>query len=115
MHFNKENIKFFEKSLSIVIPVYNEEKIINKLVNRIFYYLKKITFEVIIVDDNSEDFTEINIKQLTNLHKNIIYIKRVEKIRDLSRSCQLGIKKALYKKILITIIYFDFFFSYKKS
>ena len=101
MHFNKKNIKFFEKSLSIVIPVYNEEKNINKLVNRIFYYLKKITFEVIIVDDNSEDFTEINIKQLKNLHKNIIYIKRVEKIRDLSKSCQLGIKKALYKKILI--------------
>lgn len=101
MYFNKKNIKFFKKSLSIVIPVYNEEKNINKLVNRIFYYLKKINFEVIIVDDNSEDFTEINIKQLINLYKNIRYIKRVQKIRDLSRSCQLGIKKALYKQILI--------------
>jgi glycosyltransferase involved in cell wall biosynthesis len=91
----KYNLKLNDRKKTEIL------KNINKLVNRIFYYLKKITFEVIIVDDNSEDSTEINIKQLTNLHKNIIYIKRVEKIRDLSRSCQLGIKKALYKKILI--------------
>ena len=64
MHFNKKNVKFFDKTLSILIPVYNEEKNINKLIKKIFYYLKKINFEVIIVDDNSEDLTEIKIKQL---------------------------------------------------
>jgi dolichol-phosphate mannosyltransferase len=101
MYLNKKKIKFLYKGLTIVIPVYNEEDNINILIKKIFFYLKKINFEVVIVDDNSEDSTEIKIKQLIKLHKNIKYIKRVEKIRDLSKSCQLGIKNALNKKILI--------------
>jgi dolichol-phosphate mannosyltransferase len=101
MYFNKKKKKFSYKGLTIVIPVYNEEDNINNLIKKIFFYLKKINFEVIIVDDNSEDSTEIKIKQLIRHHKNIKYIKRIEKIRDLSKSCQLGIKKALHKKILI--------------
>jgi len=101
MYFNKKKKKFSYKGLTIVIPVYNEEDNINNLVKKIFFYLKKINFEVIIVDDNSEDSTEIKIKQLIRHHKNIKYIKRIEKIRDLSKSCQLGIKKALHKQILI--------------
>jgi dolichol-phosphate mannosyltransferase len=101
MYLNKKNIKFLDKGLSVIIPVYNEEKNIPHLVKKIFYYLKKINFEIIIVDDNSEDFTEKKIKQAINRYKKIKYIKRVERIRDLSKSCQLGIKKALYKNILI--------------
>ena len=101
MYFNKKNIKFLNKGLSIIIPVYNEEKNILHLVKKIFDNLKKINFEVIIVDDNSEDFTEKKIKRAIIYYKNIKYIKRVENIRDLSKSCQLGIKKALNKNILI--------------
>jgi len=101
MYSNKKNIKVLNKGLSVVIPVYNEEKNIHRLVKKIFYYLKKINFEIIIVDDNSEDFTEKKVKQAINHFKKVKYIKRVEKIRDLSKSCQLGIKKALHKNILI--------------
>ena len=70
MYFNKKK-KFSYKGLTIVIPVYNEEDNINNLIKKIFFYLKKINFEVIIVDDNSEDSTEIKIKQLIRNHKNI--------------------------------------------
>ena len=42
-------------SLSIVIPVLNESNNIQILTNKIIFYLKRINFEVIFVDDNSID------------------------------------------------------------
>ena len=52
-------------SVSIIIPVYNEEKTIIKqlgLINQKKVQLKDYVFEVIIVDDNSNDRTEILLK-----------------------------------------------------
>ena len=53
--------------LSIVIPVLNEKKNLFKLTNKISTSLKKkIKYEVIIVDDNSNDGTH---EVLVNLEK----------------------------------------------
>ena len=63
--------------LTVVIPAYNEEKRIGKTIERIMSYLekKKISYELIIVDDGSTDSTIralkdlkiINLKVLKNL------------------------------------------------
>ena len=42
---------------SIVIPVFNESKNLPLLISQIYKALKKHTFELIIVDDNSSDGT----------------------------------------------------------
>ena len=42
---------------SIVIPVYNESKNLPLLISQIYKVLKKHTFELIIIDDNSSDGT----------------------------------------------------------
>ena len=49
--------------LSIVVPVYNEELIINELVRRLDLNAKLITedFEIILIDDGSSDNTWMNI------------------------------------------------------
>ena len=47
--------------LSIIIPVYNEIKTIEKLINKIFKL--KIKKQVIVVDDGSSDGTEILLKK----------------------------------------------------
>ena len=49
---------------SIVIPVYNEGNNLNLLVKKINFYLKKYKYEIIIVDDSSNDDSK-------NLKKNL--------------------------------------------
>ena len=45
------------ENFSIIIPVYNEGRNLRILVPRIYKELKKLKFELIIVDDNSTDNT----------------------------------------------------------
>ena len=48
---------------SIVIPVYNEAKNLRILIPKIYKELKNIKFELIIVDDSSNDGTSIILKR----------------------------------------------------
>ena len=85
-------------NFSIVIPVFNEGKNLKKLISQIYKILPKKSFELIIVDDSSDDETpEIMAKIRKN---NLKYIIRREK-RDLSKSCIMGFEKAKYKNILV--------------
>ena len=83
---------------TIVIPVYNEAKNLRILIPKIYQELKNIKFELIIVDDNSNDGTSRVLKKFNN--KNLNYIIRKSE-RDLSKSCILGFKKAKYKNIIV--------------
>ena len=63
--------------ISIISPIYNSELCIKKLVEKIFYYTKKITneFELILVDDGSNDNSWNKIQQLKKKYKFIKGIK----------------------------------------
>ena len=64
-------------NFSIVIPVFNEGKNLKKLISQIYKILPKKSFELIIVDDSSDDETpEIMAKIRKN---NLKYIIRREK------------------------------------
>ncbi len=54
--------------LSIIIPVYNEVKTIDKVVSKIFE-IKNIKKQIIIVDDGSNDGTSIKLKKLKKKYK----------------------------------------------
>ena len=88
------------KEISIVIPVLNEEKNIKLLTNKIKKVLKNFKFQIIFVDDSSEDNSKKVLKKLSAQHKFFKPILR-NKIRDLTRSCFDGIDKSKYKNILI--------------
>ncbi len=49
--------------LSVVIPVYNEEKVLDKLFARLLPVLEKYNYELIFVDDGSKDKTAELIKK----------------------------------------------------
>lgn len=71
--------------LSIIVPVYNEEKIIKgnliKIIN--FFENKKLVYEIIVADDGSHDKTREIVKSLNN--KNIVLTeKRVNKGKGFS-------------------------------
>ena len=83
---------------TIVIPVYNEAKNLRILIPKIYKELKNTKFELIIVDDNSNDGTYKILRKFKG--KNFRHIIR-KKERDLSKSCIDGFKKARTKNIIV--------------
>ena len=88
-------------SYSIIIPVLNEEKNINKLTLKIKKYCKNYDYEVIFVDDNSLDASQKILQSLSKKFKNIKFYIRKEKQKDLSASIILGIKRSKYNTIVV--------------
>lgn len=61
--------------ISIVIPIYNEQDNIIQLIREVRDTLeKKINFEIIIVDDGSDDKTYEVVKKIKKINKNITVI-----------------------------------------
>lgn len=95
----KQNLKLDE--LSIIIPIYKEEKNVKKLYIKIKENLNLKKFEIIYVDDNSKDNTKNILKKITKKDKRIRFFVRKDRVKDLSKSCILGFKKAKYKNFLV--------------
>jgi len=65
--------------LSIIIPVYNEEKTLEKIIQRVQRVnLGKIQKELIIVNDFSKDSTQLIIHQLKKQYSNIISVEHIK-------------------------------------
>ncbi len=67
-----------KKHISIIVPTWNEEGNIARLVDRIntALFTKNITYEIIFVDDNSSDQTQANIKLLSRRFPIRMYVKQ---------------------------------------
>ena len=89
------------KSFSIIIPTYNEKKNISILIHKISKFLNKENYEIIVVDDNSEDGTKEILKEIKIKNKKFNYFIRRNINRDLTQSIILGIKKTRYENIII--------------
>ena len=85
--------------LSIVIPAYNEEKVIKKNIDLISrYFTGKFSFEIIVVNDGSNDDTNFILNQLKI---NYLRIYSNLKNRGKGASIKKGIKKSLGKIVLV--------------
>lgn len=63
--------------LSVIIPVYNEEKTIKKVIDKIKkVQLKNITKEIIVVDDCSQDNTKNMLKKANDNSLKVFYHKK---------------------------------------
>ena len=89
------------KKISIVIPTYNEKQNIALLIKKIDKYLKNFFYEIIVIDDNSEDGTKLVLKEIKSSKKNFLFYIRKKEKRDLSQSLILGIKKTKFNNIII--------------
>ncbi|KKQ34493.1 MAG: Glycosyltransferase, partial [Microgenomates group bacterium GW2011_GWA2_37_6] len=87
------------ESVSIVIPAYNEEESVEKVVSQAVTELKKITndFEVVVVDDGSEDSTGKILDRLAKKNKRIrvIHHKENKGFTGAILSCYKNAKKHL--------------------
>ena len=78
----------------IVIPVYNEEKIILNTINKALKFSKKYNFRIIIINDGSKDSTEKILSKIKN--KKIITLNK--KNEGHGQAIITGYKKALKLK-----------------
>src|SRR5579859_2063263 len=87
--------------LSIIIPAYNEEKTIEKTIERVSnVFLQHVIKEIIIVDDGSTDKTTLKIKNYNLKEKNtkvIFHRKNAGK----GNAIKTGIRYATGEYILI--------------
>lgn len=60
--------------LSVIIPVYNSEKTIQALIEKLQATLSAISFEIVMVNDGSRDRSEAVCKQLTERYSNVRFI-----------------------------------------
>ncbi len=65
--------------LSVILPTYNECANLSILVEKLQALLENYSYEVIIVDDNSEDGTWEFAKTLSFQHQNIHLIRRIDR------------------------------------
>jgi dolichol-phosphate mannosyltransferase len=86
---------------SIVVPIYNEEKNIPKMIRKVHAVLRKnkIKYELIFVDDDSQDNSVKIFKKNKNQFSKIIV--RTEKPRDLSRSVVYGFNRSKYNNLIV--------------
>ncbi len=86
--------------LSIIIPTFKEGKIIESSVNEIITRLKTemIDFEILVIDDHSNDQTIQKIKKISSINKNVsIYLN--SKSKGFGNSLIEGIKKSTGKYV----------------
>jgi len=95
-----KNKTYRKNKLSVVIPILNENNNILPLTLSLIDNLKNFDYEIIFVDDNSQDSSK---KTLKILKKKYIFFKPLirKKKRDLSQSCFDGIQKTKFNNILI--------------
>ena len=87
-------------SLSIVIPVYNEDRQLHITIKKINKISKRIKdYEIVFIDDFSTDNTKQIIKKSIRANKKIKYYKNIKK--GLGSAIGLGINKSTKKFVCI--------------
>lgn len=85
---------------SIILPCYNEYGNLKLLIPQILTFLKKKSYEILIIDDNSSDNTAERLKKKLKKNTNINYIVR-KKNRSLGLSIKDGIKTSKGEIIIV--------------
>ena len=90
--------------ISFLVCAYNEEKYIKATVDTIYKSVNNVEFiekfEIVIVNDGSDDLTEKNIQELKSDFKNIIYCKNRKNL-GVGTSIKKGLEQVKYSKFML--------------
>ena len=101
-----------KKKISLIIPIFNEEKLIEKNIRKIYFFLSKnfIKFEIIVVESGSSDKSLYICKKVEKKYENLKLI--VEKKRNgFGAALKKGFK--LSSGQIISLFTIDFTFDLK--
>ncbi len=89
------------KGLSIILPVYNEQKAIEETISQLIQAKKNIDFdvEIILINDGSNDSTEVILKKLSQEDFRVIHHQRN---LGYGAALKTGVRAAKYAYIAIT-------------
>ena len=93
-------------SYSIILPAYKEAKNLDIIIDQIQNFMKGEIFEIIVVDDFSDDGTEQILKRKQKKYKNLFYHLRKLPDKSLAKSILKGV--SLSKKNNIIVMDSDF-------
>ena len=91
---------------SIILPIYNEAENLDKLIPELIKNLNGIVFEIIVIDDVSNDGSEENIIKIKKNFENVVYKNRAGQSRSLGRSVWTGIQISKYNNLILYLILF---------
>ncbi len=98
------------KFVSVIVPTYHEEQLIGKLIDSLVKSLKKYSYEIVVVDDDSQDRTPQIIDQKAKSNPNVAALHRYGKKGVFSAQCD-GVKVCRGK----IIVFMDADFSHPPS
>lgn len=85
---------------SLVLPCFNELENLKLLLPQLLRILKNKNYEILLVDDDSSDYTIPKLKKIFKKNKKIRFIHRKED-RSLGLSIKAGIKKSIGEIIVV--------------
>ena len=94
----KEEIKISD--LSIIIPVFNKIELTLNCLRSLNDLQANVNFEVIIIDNNSQDSTEIEIQKLKDKLKYKLYYKKNNSNLGFAKANNLAVELASYDNLL---------------
>lgn len=101
------------KNLSIIVPCFNFDKLITKNINKIIKKIsqKNFNYEIIVVNDGSDDNSVTEIKKLTKNNKNIRLIN-FRNNKGKSYVIKYSLRKTKFNNVLLIdcdLPYFEYF------
>ena len=89
-------------SFSVILPTLNENDHILNLISEIanIFKSKEIQFQIIVVDDNSDDGTYETVKNFQKNHSYLNVLLRKNSKRNLANSINDGIKTSKFSNII---------------
>lgn len=89
--------------LSVIIPAYNEERRLGGTIDKVFSYLqtKPISFEVVVVDDGSQDGTAQVVREKQTSYPNLTLLPN-EKNQGKGRAVRQGVLAARGAEVLFS-------------
>lgn len=96
-----KNLKNDQKSVSFIIPLHNEEGIFVAQINRLNNVIKKlqlINYEIILIENGSNDCTYKLAKKISLTNKNVVLIKSI--LPHYGQAIKKGLEKAINEIII---------------
>jgi len=99
---NQIMINYNDISLSVVIPVYNDEEVLHELMFRLTPVLERLSgkYEVILIDDGSRDNSFAVMKELKKVNESLVLVKLTRNFGQ-SNAITAGLDLARYEFVVI--------------